>query len=32
VPILEGRPEIVADVASASDDVRQYIGTAIQVI
>lgn len=30
VAVLDGRPEIVADVASASDDVRQYIGTQIQ--
>jgi hypothetical protein len=30
VAVLDGRPEIVADVASASDDVRQYIGTEIQ--
>ncbi len=30
VAVLDGRPEIVADVASASDDVRQYIGAEVQ--
>ena len=30
VAVLDGRPEIVADVAAASDDVREYIGTEIQ--
>jgi len=30
VAVLDGRTEIVADVAAASDDVRQYIATEIR--
>ncbi len=32
VAVLDGRPEIVADVAAANDDLREYIGTEIRFL
>lgn len=32
VAVLDGRPEIVADVAAARDDLREYIGTEIRFL
>ncbi len=32
IAVVDGRPEIVADVAVASDDVREYVGAEIQSV
>jgi hypothetical protein len=32
IAVVDGRPEIVGDVAAASDDVRAYIGTEIRAL